>query len=142
VELTGPFQTDLAVGATLRPGQRSTVTVAFVAANATKEGKQEGKLAFDVDGCPAPTTIALRAETPVSVEEDGSTTLVAYEPSSSTIIVRDPAATQIRLVDLLGRAYTVAPEMPVTRIAISTRGMMFVIVSTASGDYMRPILIR
>lgn len=142
VELTGPFQTDLAVGATLRPGQRSTVTVAFVAANATKEGKQEGKLAFDVDGCPAPTTIALRAETPVSVEEDGSTALVAYESSSSTIIVRDPAATQIRIVDLLGRAYTVAPETPVTRIAISTRGMMFVVVSTASGDYMRPILIR
>ena len=142
VELTGPFQTDLAVGSILRPGQRSTVTVAFVAANATKEGKQEGQLAFDVDGCPSPTTIALRAETPVSVEEEASTAVVVYDAASSTIIVRDPTAIQIRLVDLLGRVYTVSPETPVTRIAATTRGMMFVIVSTASGDYMRPVLIR
>lgn len=142
VALTGPFQTDLAVGATLRPGKPSTVTVAFVASKASKEGSQEGTLAFDIDGCPASTSIALRAETPVSVDEEASTATVRYDASSSAIIVNEPAATQIRIVDLLGRVLTMAPDTPVTRITMTTRGTVFVIVSTPVGEYMRPILIR
>ncbi|MBU3741189.1 MAG: hypothetical protein FGM24_02770 [Candidatus Kapabacteria bacterium] len=142
VKITGPFQTDLAVGAKFKPLQKSTITVLFIAAIATTEGKQTGVLEFDIDGCPTPTSIALNAETPVSVQDDISSPHVWYEARTSQIIVRDPSATLIRIVDVLGRTEQIVPTGDVTRVSTERRGAAFVVVTSASGNRMWPVMLR
>ena len=142
VDITGPFQTDLTVGTKFQPAQKSTITVLFVTANATTEGKQTGVLEFDIDGCPAPTSIVLNAETPVSVQDDLSSVNVWFDTRTSQVIVRDASATLIRIVDVLGRTEQVLPTGDITRVSTALRGAAFVMVTSAAGTKMWPVMLQ
>lgn len=142
VGVTGPFQTDLEPGTVLRAGQQHTITVLFLPAKATTEGDQAGVLTFDVDSCEASTSIALRAQTLVSVHDDASVGDVSYDPASATIAVHVPSATSIRVVDMLGKGYTVVPDGDVTRFQTQMFGPAFILVTTPTSLRVTQVLLR
>ena len=142
VDVTGPFQTDLEVGTVLKVGQPRTITVQFIPSKATTEGNQTGVLAIDIDSCVASTSIALSAQTLVSVREERNEADVSYDAATGTVEVRVPSATSIRVIDLLGRGYTVAPQGDVTRFPAAVVGPVFIVVDTPTDVRVRQVLLR